>query len=58
MWIGILICLQEQEVSFLFEKLVAFARSTKLLVNDNSFVLNDNPMSLLQVKGAKEVALS
>ena len=30
-----------------------------LLVNDNpySFVLNDNPMSLLQVEGAKEVAL-
>jgi aspartate/methionine/tyrosine aminotransferase len=28
-------------------------------VNDNpySFVLNDNPMSLLQVKGAKDVAL-
>jgi aspartate/methionine/tyrosine aminotransferase len=30
-----------------------------LLINDNpySFVLNDNPMSLLQVNGAKEVAL-
>jgi len=30
-----------------------------LLVNDNpySFVLNENPMSLLQVEGAKEVAL-
>jgi aspartate/methionine/tyrosine aminotransferase len=29
------------------------------LVNDNpySFVLNDNPISLLQVAGAKEVAL-
>ncbi|MBX9886456.1 MAG: aminotransferase class I/II-fold pyridoxal phosphate-dependent enzyme [Flavobacteriaceae bacterium] len=44
----------------LFEKLVAFAqRHQILLVNDNpySFVLNDNPMSLLQVKGAVDVAL-
>ncbi|GIQ60219.1 aminotransferase [Flavobacterium collinsii] len=44
----------------LFEKLVAFAKKHKiLLVNDNpySFVLNDNPMSLLQIDGAKEVAL-
>jgi aspartate/methionine/tyrosine aminotransferase len=44
----------------LFERLVAFAKKHSiLLVNDNpySFVLNDNPMSLLQVEGAKEVAL-
>jgi LL-diaminopimelate aminotransferase len=44
----------------LFEKLVAFAkRHNILLINDNpySFVLNDKPMSLLQVEGAKEVAL-
>jgi LL-diaminopimelate aminotransferase len=44
----------------LFEKLVAFAKKHNiLLVNDNpySFVLNNNPMSLLQIKGAKEVAL-
>lgn len=44
----------------LFEKLVAFAKKHSiLLVNDNpySFVLNDNPMSLLQVEGAREVAL-
>ena len=44
----------------LFEKLVAFAAKHEiLLVNDNpySFVLNDNPISLLQVKGAKDVAL-
>jgi len=44
----------------LFEKLVAFAKKHNiLLVNDNpySFVLNDKPMSLLQVEGAKEVAL-
>jgi LL-diaminopimelate aminotransferase len=44
----------------LFEKLVAFAKKYQiLLVNDNpySFVLNDNPISLLQVAGATEVAL-
>lgn len=44
----------------LFEKLVAFAKKHQIvLINDNpySFVLNDNPMSLLQVEGAKEVAL-
>ncbi|WP_418263999.1 aminotransferase class I/II-fold pyridoxal phosphate-dependent enzyme [Flavobacterium faecale] len=44
----------------LFEKLIAFAKKHNiLLVNDNpySFVLNDNPMSLLQVEGAKEVAM-
>ena len=44
----------------LFEKLVAFAKKHHiLLINDNpcSFVLNDNPMSLLQVEGAKDVAL-
>jgi aspartate/methionine/tyrosine aminotransferase len=44
----------------LFQKLVAFAKKHQiLLVNDNpySFVLNDNPMSLLQVDGAKDVAL-
>jgi LL-diaminopimelate aminotransferase len=46
--------------SALFEKLVAFAKKHQiLLINDNpySFVLNDNPMSLLQVEGAKDVAL-
>jgi aspartate/methionine/tyrosine aminotransferase len=44
----------------LFEKLVAFAKKHHiLLINDNpySFVLNDNPMSLLQVTDAREVAL-
>ncbi|RXM47017.1 pyridoxal phosphate-dependent aminotransferase [Flavobacterium sp. YO12] len=44
----------------LFEKLVAFAKKHNiLLINDNpySFVLNDNPMSLLQVEGAKDVTL-
>jgi aspartate/methionine/tyrosine aminotransferase len=44
----------------LFEKLVAFAKKNNiLLINDNpySFVLNDKPMSLLQVEGAKDVSL-
>jgi len=44
----------------LFEKLVAFAKKHQiLLVNDNpySFVLNDNPISILQVIDAKDVAL-
>ncbi|MGF1559963.1 MAG: pyridoxal phosphate-dependent aminotransferase [Flavobacteriaceae bacterium] len=43
-----------------FEKLVAFAKKNDiLLVNDNpySFVMNDNPMSILSIAGAKEVAL-
>ncbi|MEM9075684.1 MAG: aminotransferase class I/II-fold pyridoxal phosphate-dependent enzyme [Bacteroidota bacterium] len=42
------------------EDLVAFAKTHDiLLVNDNpySFVLNPNPTSILQVKGAKDVAL-
>jgi len=44
----------------LFERLVAFAKKHQiLLVNDNpySFVMNEHPISILQVKGAKEVAL-
>lgn len=44
----------------LFEKLVTFAKKHNiLLVNDNpySFVLNENPISILQAEGAKEVAL-
>jgi LL-diaminopimelate aminotransferase len=44
----------------LFQKLVAFAKKHQiLLVNDNpySFILNDNPISILQVEGAKDVAL-
>ncbi|MEO1012521.1 MAG: aminotransferase class I/II-fold pyridoxal phosphate-dependent enzyme [Bacteroidota bacterium] len=42
------------------EELVHFARKRSiLLVNDNpySFVLNQNPTSILQIEGAKEVAL-
>lgn len=43
-----------------FKDLVAFAKVHKiLLVNDNpyTFILNENPMSLLSVPGAMEVAL-
>ncbi|WP_373550610.1 pyridoxal phosphate-dependent aminotransferase [Haliscomenobacter sp.] len=43
-----------------FKELVAFAKAHKiLLVNDNpyTFILNENPMSLLNVPGAMEVAL-
>jgi len=44
----------------LFSKLIAFAkRHDILVVNDNpySFVLNENPRSILAVEGAKEVAI-
>ncbi|RZJ69899.1 aminotransferase class I/II-fold pyridoxal phosphate-dependent enzyme [Flavobacterium sp.] len=44
----------------LFEKLVAFAKKHSiLLVNDNpySFVLNENPISIFEADGAKDVAL-
>ena len=44
----------------LFEKLIAFGKKHHILiVNDNpySFVLNEKPLSILQVDGAKEVAL-
>lgn len=44
----------------LLEKLVAFAKKHQiLLINDNpySFVLNDKPISILEIEGAKEVAL-
>ncbi|MFN3753228.1 pyridoxal phosphate-dependent aminotransferase [Flavobacterium sp.] len=44
----------------LFEKLITFGKKHDILiVNDNpySFVLNENPISILQVDGAKEVAL-
>nr|WP_299073492.1 aminotransferase class I/II-fold pyridoxal phosphate-dependent enzyme [uncultured Allomuricauda sp.] len=42
------------------QELIAFAKANDvLIINDNpySFVLNDNPTSILQVEGAKEVAL-
>ncbi len=44
----------------LFEKLVAFAREKKiLLVHDNpySFILNEHPLSLLQIPGAMDWAV-
>jgi len=44
----------------LFEELVAFAKEHEIIVvNDNpySFILNDEPLSILSVEGAKDVAL-
>ena len=44
----------------LFEKLISFGKKHNILiVNDNpySFVLNDNPISILQIEGAKDIAL-
>ncbi|MFK7904712.1 MAG: pyridoxal phosphate-dependent aminotransferase, partial [Chitinophagales bacterium] len=44
----------------LFERLIAFARKHRILiVNDNpySLVLNDKPKSILEIDGAKEVAI-
>lgn len=44
----------------LFEKLVDFGRRYGIvIVHDNpySFILNDNPQSLLQVEGAREIAI-
>jgi aspartate/methionine/tyrosine aminotransferase len=40
-------------------KISGFCQEVSNSINDNpySFVLNDNPISLLQVAGAKEVAL-
>jgi len=43
-----------------FKRLVAFAKKYNiLLVNDNpySFILNDNPLSIFTVQGAKDIAL-
>ncbi|WP_046758082.1 pyridoxal phosphate-dependent aminotransferase [Kordia jejudonensis] len=43
-----------------FEKLIIFAKKHQILIiNDNpySFILNDEPLSILALKGAKEVAL-
>ncbi|MCF2873632.1 MULTISPECIES: pyridoxal phosphate-dependent aminotransferase [unclassified Tenacibaculum] len=43
-----------------FEKLVAFGKKHEILiVNDNpySFILNNNPLSILQVNRAKDIAL-
>ncbi|WBX71722.1 pyridoxal phosphate-dependent aminotransferase [Tenacibaculum retecalamus] len=43
-----------------FKKLIAFGKKHQILiVNDNpySFILNDKPLSILQIDGAKETAL-
>ena len=43
-----------------FEELVTFAKKNKILIchdNPYSFILNDNPMSLLGVKDAKDVVI-
>ena len=43
-----------------FQKLVAFGKKYNILIiNDNpySFILNDRPISILQVEGAKDIAL-
>ncbi len=43
-----------------FKQLIAFAKKHELLiVNDNpySFILNENPISILETEGAKEVAI-
>jgi LL-diaminopimelate aminotransferase len=44
----------------LFEQLITFGKKHNILIchdNPYSFILNDEPMSLLKVEGAKEVAL-
>ncbi|MEY3209316.1 MAG: hypothetical protein RL064_1347 [Bacteroidota bacterium] len=44
----------------LFEKLVAFAKKHQILIchdNPYSFILNEAPMSLLSIEGAKEVVI-
>ena len=43
-----------------FKKLIAFGNKHQILIiNDNpySFILNDTPMSILEVEGAKDIAL-
>ncbi len=44
----------------LFEKIIAFGKKHNILIchdNPYSFILNDKPMSLLSVKGAKDIAV-
>ena len=44
----------------LFEKLVAFGRKHQILIchdNPYAFILNDTPLSLLSIKGAKEIVI-
>jgi aspartate/methionine/tyrosine aminotransferase len=43
-----------------FEKLISFGKKHSIvIVNDNpySFILNENPLSILKIEGAKEIAL-
>jgi len=44
----------------LYQKLVDFGRKHRIIIcNDNpySFILNDNPLSLLEIEGAKEICI-
>ncbi|MDR0798809.1 MAG: aminotransferase class I/II-fold pyridoxal phosphate-dependent enzyme [Dysgonamonadaceae bacterium] len=44
----------------LFEKLVAFGRKHGIIIchdNPYSFILNDKPLSILEIKGAKEICI-
>ena len=44
----------------LFEKLVAFGRKYNIIIchdNPYSFILNDNPLSILEVEGAKDICI-
>lgn len=44
----------------MFKKLIAFAKKHRILLchdNPYSFILNDHPMSLLSIEGAKEVVI-
>lgn len=44
----------------LFEKLVAFGKKHNIIIchdNPYSFILNDNPMSILSVEGAKDICI-
>lgn len=43
-----------------FEKLIAFAKENKIVIcNDNpySFILNEHPLSILSIEGAKDIAI-
>lgn len=44
----------------LFEKLVTFGKKHSIIIchdNENSFILNDKPLSILQVEGAKDICI-
>lgn len=44
----------------LFEKLVAFGKKHNIIIchdNPYSFILNDNPLSILNIEGAKDIAI-